>query len=174
MKNLLKIQLNGNDLLYDVQVKTYLVAQGATSDSPETRSAIQVDDTETSDAQIRRSLDVAYAALCRSIPEYLMPGDYDVAGGGCIVVDGGTCSGDCGCNGDYIFSLHMPENFNRNMLSTAASAAHTYMVHSAVAEWFLLTRRQEAEVHASIANGAFKEFRTSLDERSRPTSRVIR
>lgn len=173
MRNLLKIQLKRSELLYDVQVKTYLVAQGATSDNAETRSAIQVDDSATSNDQILRSLHNAYNALCNSIPEYLKLGE-GTTGDCCIVVDGGACSGSCESNEDYIFALHMPENFNQSMLATAASAAHTFMVHSAVAEWFLLTRKQEADVHASIANGAFKEFRVSLDERNRPTPRVIR
>ncbi len=173
MKNILKIRLNENELFYDVQVKTYLVAQGATSDNAETRSAIQVDDTATSNDQILRSLHNAYNALCNSIPEYLKLGE-GMTCDCCIVVDGGQCSGSCESNEDYIFSLHMPENFNQSMLATAASAAHAYMVHSAVAEWFTLVRKQEAEVHASIAAGAFKEFRVSLDERNRPTPRVIR
>lgn len=172
MKTLLKIQLNANELLYDVQVKTYFVSQGATSDDAETRSVIQVDDAATSEAQIHRSLNNAYNALRHSVPEYLMPEEEPTDGEGCIVVDGGTCPGDCGCGEDYVFALLMPGNFNRNMLSAAATAAHAYMVHSAVAEWFTLLRKQEAEVHAAIAASAYKDFRTALDERDRPMARI--
>lgn len=174
MKNTYTIKLDDNDLLYDVQVKTYLVAQGATSDSAETRSVIQVDDAETANAQIRLSLDRAYNALCSSIPEYLDIYSDNVQGSDCLVVDGGPCDGECGYNGGYTITLLMPDNFHARMLRTASAAAHSYMVHSAVAEWFTLVRKQEAEVHASIATGAFNEFRQALDERERPCSRIIR
>ena len=65
-------------------------------------------------------------------------------------------------------SLRMPSNYNLATLDTLASAAHQYIVSSAVVDWFTITHKSDAPEYASLAEISLRIMVEAVSKRCRP------
>ena len=122
------INLNLNEIVYDIQNKTYLTGRSRHDGSNHEQVAnMQANDDEECANQILRSIDTAFNNLKTKLSEYLV--SLQVSGSNDLP----------GADDSLELTLQMPSNYNNATVDTIASASHQYIVSSAVAEWFAIT-----------------------------------
>ena len=62
----------------------------------------------------------------------------------------------------------MPTNFNEAATSGLGEAVHDYLKNVAVADWYLVTNKADAENYVVLAQKSLESIRKSVSKRSRP------
>lgn len=151
------LDLDLNEIVYDIQNKTYLTGKSRHDGSNHEKVAhMQANDDEENANQILRSVTMAFSTLKTKLGEYL-----DLTG---TTANNEPVSMDKGLR----LALRMPSNYNRSTIDTLASAAHQYIVSMAVADWFTITNKSDAADYKTLATVSLEIITESASKRSRP------
>lgn len=156
-KKTITITLYMSELIYDVYDKTYLTGRSRLDGTNHEKVAnMQANDDDENSNQIVRSIGNAFANLKTKLSEY--------------IEETGTTSDNklLDKKSNLTLSLLMPSNFNQAVNDTISAALHQYLVHSAVAEWFTITNKGDAEDYVNLAVANLTELREAINKRMRP------
>ena len=156
MKQTISISFFINEIIYDIQNKSYLTGKSRSDGTNHERvAAMQAnDDTENAD-QIMRSITAAWGILRPHLSEY---------------IEGGSANIDNSPSGDSELRLKlvMPSNFNNGVGESIVAAAHDYIVSKALYDWFVITDKEDADDYARAAERALAAISVSSNKRVRP------
>ena len=156
MKQTISISFFINEIIYDIQNKSYLTGKSRSDGTNQERvAAMQAnDDTENAD-QIMRSITAAWGILRTHLSEY---------------IEGGSANIDNSPSGDSELRLKlvMPSNFNNGVGESIVAAAHDYIVSKALYDWFVITDKEDADDYARAAERALAAISVSSNKRVRP------
>ena len=63
----------------------------------------------------------------------------------------------------------MPSNFNEAATTGVGEAVHAYLANTAIADWYTVTNKADAEQYYALANKNMELIRQTVSKRSRPT-----
>ena len=63
----------------------------------------------------------------------------------------------------------MPSNFNEAATAGIAEAVHDYLRNTAIAEWYLVTNKNDAGDYITLAQKSLEAIRKAVSRRSRPS-----
>lgn len=145
------------ELLYDIMNETYL--RGRTiqngENHKEVASMYASEDDENLD-KLLRSINKGFAEVKTELAEYL---DED-----------GTSTDNSRYDGesDLVLNLTMPSNFNEAATAGVGEAIHDYLKNTAIAEWYLVTNKADAEQYITLAQKSLVSIQQAVSKRSRP------
>lgn len=145
-------------LLYDIMNETFL--RGRTiqdKDNYKTVASMFASEDEENREKILRSIKKSFAYVKSSLAEYL---DESVTSTDNVHYDGTS---------DLVIQLKMPSNFNEAATAGLGEAVHDYLKNMAIAEWYLVTNKNDAEQYIALANNSMVSITQSVSRRSRPT-----
>lgn len=146
------------ELLYDIMNETYL--RGRTiqngENHKEVASMYASEDDENLD-KLLRSIKKGFAEVKTELSEYL---DED-----------GTTTDNSRYDGesDLQLNLTMPSNFNEAATTGVGEAIHDYLKNTAIAEWYMVTNKADAEQYVALAQKSLVSIQQAVSKRSRPT-----
>ncbi|MBD5358115.1 MAG: hypothetical protein HDR88_14150 [Bacteroides sp.] len=156
------IKLDLNEVVYDIQNKTYLTGKSRRDgDNHEQVANMQANDDDENANQVLRSVSMAFSNLKMKLGEYL---DLNHSTANNELMDSDT---------ELNLTLKMPSNFNNATVDTVAAAAHQYVVSRAIFDWFVITDKKDAEEYATLADQSLKIISEAVSKRSRP-QRVVK
>lgn len=145
------------ELLYDIMNETYL--RGRTiqngENHKEVASMYASKDDENLD-KLLRSIKKGFAEVKTELAEYL---DED-----------GTTTDNSRYDGesDLELNLTMPSNFNEAATTGVGEAIHDYLKNTAIAEWYMVTNKADAEQYVALAQKSLVSIQQAVSKRSRP------
>ena len=145
------------ELLYDIMNETYL--RGRTiqngENHKEVASMYASEDDENLD-KLLRSIKKGFAEVKTELAEYL---DED-----------GTTTDNSRYDGesDLELNLTMPSNFNEAATTGVGEAIHDYLKDTAIAEWYMVTNKADAEQYVALAQKSLVSIQQAVSKRSRP------
>lgn len=145
------------ELLYDIMNETYL--RGRTiqngENHKEVASMYASEDDENLD-KLLRSIKKGFAEVKTELAEYL---DED-----------GTTTDNSRYDGesDLELNLTMPSNFNDAATTGVGEAIHDYLKNTAIAEWYMVTNKADAEQYVALAQKSLVSIQQAVSKRSRP------
>lgn len=164
MAKTLTVTLHKSEMIYQVQNKTYLTGLSRENGQNfEQVERLQANDDESHINQIVRSMDGAFAELKTKLSQYLESSSVDSTANNIQVAATGTG------NTTYVLALNMPSNFNDAVKETIAAACDKYVVNTAIADWFVITKPDEAPSYISLATVALQTIREAINKRISPT-----
>lgn len=150
------ISLHMKDIVYDIANKAYLTGRSKEEASSSAVNHMQVTSDENVNNQIMRSVGEAYKSLRVELAEWLTK-EY------------GKNADNLPISGTAInVYLDLPSNYNRGMLQVAADAMHSYIVNMALADWFSITDKDDAEIYANKATADVAKLKEAINKRYRP------
>lgn len=145
------------ELLYDIMNETYL--RGRTiqngENHKEVASMYASEDDENLD-KLLRSIKKGFAEVKTELAEYL---DED-----CTTTDNSRYDGES----DLELNLTMPSNFNEAAATGVGEAIHDYLKNTAIAEWYMVTNKADAEQYVALAQKSLVSIQQAVSKRSRP------
>lgn len=69
---------------------------------------------------------------------------------------------------DLTLSLTMPSNFNKAATTGVGEAIHDYLKNSAIAEWYMVTNKSDAEQYVALSQKSLVSIQQAVSKRSRP------
>lgn len=155
------IKLDLNEIVYDIQNKTYLTGKSRKDgNNHELVANMQANDDEENANQVLRSVTMAFSNLKTKLGEYL---DLDKS----LAVND-LLSRDAPLG----LALKMPSNYNLATVDTIAAAAHQYIVSMAVADWFTITHKVDSQEYKALAEVSLEIISEAVNRRSRPVRMV--
>ena len=155
------ITLDLAEIIYDIQNKTYLTGKSRHDGTNHEQVAnMQANDDDECANQILRSISSAFNNLKTKLAEYLVT----------MTVNGDNSP--LTADGSLAFTLSMPSNYNNATVDTIASAAHQYIVSSAVAEWFAITCKSDTTQYTDLADVCLKIISEAINRRKRPVRKT--
>jgi len=150
-----------DELLYDIMNETYLRGRTLQNDSnyKEVASMFASLDEENQD-KILRSIKKAFNDVKTEAGEYLSESG--------LMTDNKLILEEA----NLVLELKMPSNFNEAATAGVGESIHDYIVKTAVADWYLVTNKQDAQEYAALAQKSIESIRKSLSKRSRPIRRA--
>lgn len=145
------------ELLYDIMNETYL--RGRTiqngENHKEVASMYASEDDENLD-KLLRSIKKGFAEVKTELAEYLD--------------EGGTTTDNSRYDGesDLELNLTMPSNFNEAATTGVGEAIHDYLKNTAIAEWYMVTNKADAEQYVALAQKSLVSIQQAVSKRSRP------
>ena len=163
-KKTITVTLHMSELIYDVQNKTYLTGRSRLNPdggNQELVANMQANNDDENANQVMRSIGNAYDNLKVKLAEYL--------------VDDGTTSDDklMTANSNLTISLVMPSNYNQSVNDTISSAAHQYIVNTAIGDWFIITNKADATDYMTLAAANLGQIREAINKRVRPVREEV-
>lgn len=161
-KKVIDITLYMSELIYDVQNKTYLTGRSRENgQNHEEVANMQANDDEENANQVVRSIGNAFANLKSKLSEYL--------------VSNGTTSNNAliSPTTNLTVALQMPSNFNQSTNDSISAALHQYVVNTAIADWFTITNKTDANDYVSMAAANLEQVREAINKRVRPQRAAI-
>lgn len=153
----ISITLDLNEIIYDIQNKTYLTGRSRhDGTNHEQVTNMQANDDEESANQILRSVSIAFNTLKTKLGEYI---DNNVLSGNNELLTRDST---------LAIALQMPSNYNNATTDTIASAAHQYIVSTTVAEWFAITNKPDSQQYTALADVCLKVISEAINKRLRP------
>ena len=154
-----------SELIYDFENKAFLTGRSRKDvASVEAVASMQGSDSDDDRNQALRSIQNAYGVLLVTLGEYLKTEEATEEGGDNELMDSTT---------DFTFTLKLPSNYNRAGDKAIASAAHKFIVNSALADWFLITNKPDAPDYAAMAASNMVDLRSALNRRTCPTRPAV-
>lgn len=152
------ITLKIDEIIYDIQNKTYLTGKSRHDGKNHEQVAnMQANDDEENANQILRSISSAFNNLKTKLSEYVESTS--------LTADNTLITRDT----PLIITLRMPSNYNNATASTISSAAHQYIVSSAVAEWFAITYKADSPQYVAMADICLDIISDAINRRRRPS-----
>lgn len=145
-------------LLYDIMNETFLRGRTVQNDQnyKEVASLFASEDEENAE-KLLRSIKKGFAEVKTELSEYLSESGLK------------TNNANITAENDLTLDLTMPSNFNEAATAGVAEAVHDYLRNVAIADWYLVTNKQDATDYANLAQKALESIRKSVSKRSRPT-----
>ena len=157
----IKVALNIDELVYDFENKAFLTGRSRKDVmSVENIASVQASDSEEDRNQALRSIQNAYASLLSALSEYI---SVDATTGSDV---DNTLLGD---DEELSYALSMPANWNQAGKNALATVSHQYIVNRALADWFIITNKVDAQEYMTFAGANLDEIRNILSRRVRPT-----
>lgn len=151
------LKLDINEIVYDVQNKTYLTGRSRRDGTNHQQVAsMQANDDDENSAQVLRSVTTAFAILRTKLAEYIEEGASTATN---APLETGS---------EMQLILTMPSNFNSGASATIGEAAHQFIVGMAIAEWFTITDKSDAADYMTMANESLKVIEEAINKRVRP------
>lgn len=157
------VSLSLREIIYDIQNKTYLTGK-ARADGANHRQVAQMQANDDDDnlSQILRSVHTAIGNLRQVLGDWL-------SGTSAMVTD--NLPEDLEKD-EVTLTLELPSNFNHTVLRSLVDSMHRYAVAYAVAEWFVITNREDAAQYTSIADASIALIRQAMSQRVRPARKT--
>lgn len=145
-------------LLYDIMNETFLRGRTIQNDKnyKEVASLFASEDEENAE-KILRSVKKGFAEVKTELAEYLTESGLE------------TNNANITADSDLILNLTMPSNFNEAATAGVAEAIHDYLRNVAIADWYLVTNKGDAQEYVALAGKSLESIRKSVSKRSRPT-----
>ena len=145
-------------LLYDIMNETFL--RGRTiqnKDNHKEVASMFASEDEENREKILRSVKRAFAEVQTELGEYLN--------------ENGTTTDNSHYDGtsDLTLNLEMPSNFNEAATKGVGEAVHAYLANTAIADWYVVTNKQDADQYYALAAKNMELIRQTVSKRSRPT-----
>ena len=153
----ISINLDINEIIYDIQNKTYLTGKSRKEgDNHEQVANMQANDDEENANQVLRSISMAFSNLKMKLGEYLAN---DLSTADNVLLS---------ARETLTITLSMPSNFNSSAVETIAAASHQYIVSIAVADWYLITNKKDVPEYSALAELSLKIISEAICKRRRP------
>lgn len=162
-KKTLTVTLEVKELMHDLMNKAYLTGQAREADGSkgyEAASNMQASEDEDNSYQLRRSLANAFSSLKSLLGEYL---DED------RVSSGNLIQKEIDDDGKLTLAFLLPSNYNNASADSLGNGIHAYLVDLALAEWFTITNKADAQDYMNHASVSLEIVKRALYKRSRPT-----
>lgn len=161
-KKIIKVTLEVREIVFDVMNKTHLtgvnrIAEG--SKNYEVAANIQASEEEEHSYQIKRSISDAFSELKLELGEFLDEDDRAATN---------LIKNEIDLNGKLILSFLLPSNFNQSACNSLSAGLHEYIVSKTIAEWFLITNKDDAADYTALAVQALAQTKQALYKRCRP------
>lgn len=151
------ITLKKNEILYDIENTTYLVGNSrSTGDNFEQVSNIQNSGEGEDRNFILRSVENAFDEVKRNLSRYI--DETKVAANNALMVE----------TGDFVLSLDVVDMFNEASTDSLKSAAHGYIVSSALMDWFANVKPDEMVIYQNRKSEANIGMLSSLYRKKAP------
>lgn len=156
-KKTVTVTLAMDEMLYDIMNETYLRGR-AVQDGQNYKAVAAMYATldEENRDKITRSIKRAFSEVKAELAEYL--GESRPAADNRLIASGE----------DLAIPLAMPLNFNEAATEGIAEGAHGYIVNSTVADWYLVTNKNDAGEYLALAQKSLESIRKSAGRRVRP------
>lgn len=167
MAKTLTVTLHKSEMIYQVQNKTYLTGLSRENGQNfEQVERLQANDDESHINQIVRSMDGAFAELKTKLSQYLeSTSASSVADNIQKAITGAGFT-------TYALTLNMPNNFNDAVKETIVAECDKYIVNTAISDWFVITKPDEAASYIALATTALQNIREAINKRVSPTRTV--
>ncbi len=153
----LSITIDIQELVYDIQNKTYLTGRSRNDGKNYRQVALmQANNDDENKNQIMRSISNASAKVNAELAEVLDVGA--TAGDNILKVD----------TSSVVLLLNMPDNFNNAAAESIVAAIHQYIVAYVTSEWFMITNKTDTEDYHHLAETSLELLRESLCKRTKP------
>lgn len=144
-------------LLFDIMNETFL--RGRTiqnKDNHKEVASMFASEDEENREKILRSVKRAFSEVQTTLGEYLD--------------ENGTETDNSHFDGseDLVLNLVMPSNFNEAATTGVGEAVHAYIVNTAIAEWYTVTNKADAEQYFALAQKSMALIEQTVSKRSRP------
>lgn len=144
-------------LLFDIMNETFL--RGRTIQNKENHkevaSMFASEDRENRE-KILRSIKRAFSEVQTTLGEYLDENGTET--------DNSHFDGES----DLVLNLEMPSNFNEAATTGVGEAVHAYLANMAIAEWYVVTNKADADQYFSMAQKSMAMIEQTVSKRSRP------
>ncbi len=155
---LLTIKIDIQELVYDIQNKTYLTGRSRGDGKNYRQVALmQANNDDENLNQIMRSIGNAFAKVKAELSEVLLGNA--THGNNALKVDTSTVT----------LMLHMPGNFNNAATDSIVAAIHQFIVAYVTSEWFMITNKTDTEDYKRLAEVSLEMLRESLCKRTKPS-----
>jgi hypothetical protein len=151
------------ELLFDIQNKAYLTGQAREAEGTknfQAASNMQASDDDDNSYQLRRSIANAFSSLKSLLGEYLFENATTSNNRVQQVIEN---------SGQLVLSFKLPSNYNSASADSLGNGIHAYLVDMALAEWFTITNKEDAETYVAHATASLETVKRALYKRSRPT-----
>lgn len=153
----LVVRLNMDWLLFDIMNETFL--RGRTIQNRDNHKQVasmfaSMDDENRE--KIMRTIKRSYGELKSELSDYL---DEKV-----FSTDNGHITPETNLE----LHLEMPSNFNEAASQAVNDACHAFIVHESVAEWYVVTNKDEAAEYFTLARNDLELVRYTSSKRARP------
>lgn len=157
-KKLVKAVIEMAWLIFDILNETYLRGRTIQNDQnyKEVASMFASEDEENFE-KVLRSIKKAFGEVKTELSEYLSEDGLE------------TSNEAISENEDLTLNLTMPSNFNPAATVGLGEAVHDYIKNVAVADWYLVTNKGDAQDYVALAQKSLENIRKSMSRRSRPT-----
>lgn len=155
-KKKIDITIVMSELLYDVENTTSLTGLSRRAGGNfEQVAGMQVNSDEENLNQILRSIKKAMSDMKVELGEW-------------IDVTKKTANNVLQPNTDIKVSLNLPSNYDEASNDAVAENIHEYLASTAIAEWFLITNKQDAKEYFDYAASSIVNIRRAVNSRERP------
>ena len=156
-KKQVKATIKTDWLLYDIMNETFLRGRTIQNrDNHKEVASMFASEDEENREKILRSVKKAFAEVQTELAEYLN--------------ENGTTTDNSNYDGshDLVLNLTMPSNFNEAATTGLGEAVHDYIKNRAIAEWYLVTNKQDAEQYIALSGQSMESIQQAVSKRSRP------
>ncbi len=154
----LAITIDVQELVYDIQNKTYLTGRSRGDGKNYRQVALmQANNDDENLNQIMRSIGNAVAKVKAELSEVLKGNA--THGNNALDLETATIN----------LLLHMPGNFNYAATDSIIAAIHQYIVAYVTSEWFMITNKSDTEDYKRLAETSLEMLRESLCKRTKPS-----
>ncbi len=155
---LLTITIDIQELVYDIQNKTYLTGRSR-SDGKNYRQValMQANNDDENLNQIMRSIGNAIAKVKAELSEVLTGNTTPTNN----ALDVETT--------EITLLLQMPGNFNNAAADSIIAAIHQFIVAYVTSEWFMITNKADTEDYKKLSETSLEMLRESLCKRTKPS-----
>ena len=156
-KKTLTVTLHMSELIYNVLNTTFLTGRSRNNGNNHEEAAnMQANEDEENLNQIVRSIGNAFSTLKTKLSEYISS---DGTSASNVLIDESA---------NLSLTLLMPANYKQSTSESIASAAHQYLVHIAIGDWFTITNKDDAAYYMALAASNLQEIREAINKRVRP------
>lgn len=150
------------ELIFDIRNKIYLTGQAREAEGKkpyQAASTMQVSDEDENSYQIRRSLTNAFSTLKSLLSEWLQE-DRTMSDNRVVA--------EIDNDGQLVLVFKMPLNYNVASVDSLGDGIHSYLVNTAIAEWFTITNKEDAEAYVAHSAISLENIKRALYKRIRP------
>ena len=155
-KKTITITQQVKELIFDIKNKTYIagrVREAEGTKNFESASLMTVSDDTEINYQIRRSLSYAFSLLKSMLHEH-------------ISQEGTTGSNlineEIDNDGELVLSLNMSNDFSNVSIDALGMSIHQYLVDMALAEWYTITNKEEAQIYNAHSEVSWNNIKHAL------------
>lgn len=166
-KKTLSVTLEVKELMFDIMNKAHLTGQAREDEGAKGYAAasdMQASADEDNVYQLRRSLANSFSALKCLLGEYLSEEKDSSTNLIQEAIDN---------DGQLIMEFHLPSNYNKASADSLGNGIHAYLVDTALAEWFTITNKADAQDYTTHAAFALETVKRAMYKRSRPVRPII-